>query len=113
MERRKKNSVRENRGKRGRGKEKKRRRKDGAAREGFEARFTEHRLFFPDRWTVQSFRDLFANPGYCRSTFCPLLSTSISFSGEGANIRDSLILFENLNDRKKEREGQIPDKFNS
>lgn len=35
------------------------------------------------------------------------------FRGEGANIRDSLILFENLNDRKKEREGQIPDKFNS
>lgn len=35
------------------------------------------------------------------------------FRGEGANIRDSLILFENLNDRKKKREGRIPDKFNS
>lgn len=82
MERRKKNSVRENRGKKGRGKEKKRRGKDGAAREGFEARFTEHRLFFPDRWTVQSFRDLFANPGYCRSTFCPLLVNKYFVFGE-------------------------------
>lgn len=61
---------------------------------GFEARFTEHRLFFPDRWTVQSFRNLFANPGYCRSTFS-VVNKYFVFGEKRGSIRDSSIRFEN------------------